>query len=215
MRNEKHVGDILMQKYYTADFLTKTMNGNNGELEQYYIKDNHPAIVSREDWDAAQLELDRREKFREAHGISKTGSRIYDPLFSRVFCAHCGGKLIRKSWKGIFEVFWKCENVEKRKGSTCNCENISEASLKAAIVTAWNGLVQDREKHLPRWEKQAATGNPLERYRARLMIAVTADGPLEAEIPELTRMFLEEITVESADRVTVKFLDGSKLKVQL
>ena len=52
LRNEKHVGDILMQKFYTADFLTKSQSENNGELEQYYIKNNHKGIIEREQWDA-------------------------------------------------------------------------------------------------------------------------------------------------------------------
>ena len=182
-----------MQKTFTSDFLTKTMSDNHGELEQYYIKDNHPGIVDRETWDAAQLELDRKEKFRTNHRLSKIGSNTLDPLFARVFCGHCGGRMVRKNWKGIYEVFWKCENAEKKKGHTCDCENVTEANLKQAIVTAWNGLVKYREKYLAIWEQHAATGNALERYRARLMIAVTADGPIESEIPELTRMFLEEI----------------------
>ena len=41
LQNEKHVGDLLMQKTYTADFLTKTQEENKGKLEQYFIKDDH------------------------------------------------------------------------------------------------------------------------------------------------------------------------------
>ena len=39
------------------DFLTKKKKKNNGELTQYYITDNHPAIIPREDFLNAQLEL--------------------------------------------------------------------------------------------------------------------------------------------------------------
>jgi hypothetical protein len=58
-------------------------------------------------------------------------------------------------------------------------------------------------------------GNALERYRAKMLIAVTADGPLEIEVPELTRMFLEEITVMSATELTVRFLDGTEITVRI
>lgn len=61
----------------------------------------------------------------------------------------------------------------------------------------------------------AAEGNALERYRARLMLAVTDDGPLETEVPELTRMFLEEIVVHTPTEMTVGFLDGSRVSVCL
>ena len=39
LKNEKHVGDLLMQKTYTADYLTKRQVVNDGRFEQYYIKD--------------------------------------------------------------------------------------------------------------------------------------------------------------------------------
>ena len=61
----------------------------------------------------------------------------------------------------------------------------------------------------------ATEGDALERYLARLMIAVTADGALETEVPELTRMFLEELVVHTPTDITVRFLDGSQIKVKI
>lgn len=214
LQNEKHVGDILMQKTYTSDFLTKTQMQNNGNLEQYYIKDNHPGIVPREIWDAVQLELDRREQFRINRGIRNTGSTNYDRFYSRVFCRHCGGKLVRKAWKGMREPFWKCENAEKKKGHTCEAENVMEAALKRAVVIAWNSLVVERESKLKEWQRLAIEGSALERYRSRMMIAATAEGKLESEVPELTRMFLEEIVATSPTDFEVAFLDGSRIRVR-
>lgn len=215
LQNEKHVGDILMQKTYTTDFLTKTQTENNGELEQYYIKDNHPAIISRENWDAVQLELSRREAFRKRHGLWTLGSSTNNPLCSHVFCESCGGKYIRKCWEGITEVFWKCENAEKKKGHICNAKNIKESALQKAIVIAWNSIVADRELHLPGWEQMVTDGDALQKYWGRNMIAITEDGPLEAEVPELTRMMLEEITVKSPSEMTVTFLDGTVKNIKL
>lgn len=200
--------------WHTCDFLTKKMAENNGDLEQYYIKDNHPGIVSREDWDAVQIELERRERFRQTHGIRNTGSCNYDRFYSRVFCGSCGGKLVRKAWKGMKEPFWKCENAEKKKGHTCAAENITEAALRKAVVIAWIQIVAEREKRKAGWERLAAEGDALERYRSRLMLAVTADGPLDGEIPELTRMFLEEILVHTPTDLTVRFLDGMEKRVR-
>ena len=215
LKNEKHVGDLLMQKTYTSDFLTKTQAENNGELEQYYVKDDHPGIVSREEWEAVQLELERRETFRQRHGVHTEGSSTDDPLYSRIFCGHCGGKMIRKNWRGNRAPFWKCENAEKKNGHTCSSENVKEADLKQAIVIAWNSLVEKRSEKVAAWQWQATEGNALERYRARLMLAVTDDGPLETEVPELTRMFLEEIVVHTPTEMTVGFLDGRRVSVRL
>ena len=34
-----------MQKYYVRDFLTRELERNDGRLTQYYIENNHEAIV--------------------------------------------------------------------------------------------------------------------------------------------------------------------------
>ena len=213
LRNEKHVGDMLMQKTYTSDFLTKAQAENHGELERYFIRDNHPAIIPREKWDAVQVELKRREEFRKKHSIRSTGSSTDDPFYSRIFCGNCGGKFIRKYWKGCNGALWKCENAEKKKGHTCQATFVRESILKAAVVAAWNELVEKRDEMLPRWERMVAEGDALKRYRAKQMIAVTAEGPLDSEVPELTRMFLEEIVIHNPEEMTVAFLDGSRVRV--
>ncbi len=215
LRNEKHVGDLLMQKTYTADFLTKTQADNNGDLEQYFIKDDHPAIIPREEWEAVQIELARRENFRQRHGIRTGGSSTDDCFYSRVFCAHYGGKFIRKNWRGNRAAFWKCENAEKKNDHTCNAEIIQEEILRQAVVIAWNSLVEQRDELLPRWEQMATGGDALQRYRARMMMTITAEGRLDVEVPELTRSVLEEITVHSPTELTVAFLDGSERRIRI
>ena len=54
LSNEKYVGDILMQKSFTEDFLTGKRKKNEGELDMYFIENNHEAIVSRETFEKAQ-----------------------------------------------------------------------------------------------------------------------------------------------------------------
>ena len=59
LQNEKYCGDVLMQKTYTVDCLTHKTKKNEGEVEQYFIPDHHPAIVEREVWDKAQVRLEQ------------------------------------------------------------------------------------------------------------------------------------------------------------
>ena len=54
LSNEKYVGDVLMQKSFTEDFLTGKCKKNEGELAMYFIKNDHEAIVSREVFDRVQ-----------------------------------------------------------------------------------------------------------------------------------------------------------------
>lgn len=60
LRNEKYVGDVLMQKTYTWDMFRHRVRKNNGEIQQFYLEDHHPAIVSRRAWKRTQEQLAER-----------------------------------------------------------------------------------------------------------------------------------------------------------
>lgn len=59
LSNEKYVGDVLMQKSFTEDFLTGKRKKNEGELAMYFIKNDHEAIISREDFEMVQQRKNR------------------------------------------------------------------------------------------------------------------------------------------------------------
>ena len=60
LRNEKYIGDALLQKTYTTDFLNKTRVKNNGIVPQYYVEGNHEAIIPKDISLRVQEELARR-----------------------------------------------------------------------------------------------------------------------------------------------------------
>ena len=47
LKNEKYMGDALLQKTYTVDFLSKKRVKNNGIMPQYYVENDHPAIIPK------------------------------------------------------------------------------------------------------------------------------------------------------------------------
>ena len=92
LKNEKFMGDALLQKTYTVDFLTKKRVVNNGIVQQYYVEDSHPPIISKEEFAAVQAELVRRSSMR---GYSKTGRSNFTshyPFSGKLFCLNCGSK---------------------------------------------------------------------------------------------------------------------------
>lgn len=54
LKNEAYVGDILTSKTITTDLITRKTKKNDGEKPQYLIEDHHPAIISREVFNAVQ-----------------------------------------------------------------------------------------------------------------------------------------------------------------
>ena len=83
------------------------------------------------------------------------------------------------------------------------------------MVVAWNSIIEHRQEHLPKWERMATEGDALQRYRARMFLAMTAEGPLDTEVPELTRSVLEEIIVQSPTELVIRFLDGTEKQVKI
>lgn len=65
LRNEKYVGDCLIQKKFVENPLTHKKILNRGEMSQAYISNGHPAIIERDLWDKVQQLIKlRREKFK-------------------------------------------------------------------------------------------------------------------------------------------------------
>lgn len=111
LRNEKYCGDLLTQKTFTESFLTHKAVKNTGEKKQFYIRDHHPAIVSRETWDKAQTILQSRrygegkkKKLETEEGTvemveKKAGGRVgtAKSAFTGITCS-CGQPLRRMAY---------------------------------------------------------------------------------------------------------------------
>jgi DNA invertase Pin-like site-specific DNA recombinase len=69
LKNEKYCGDIILQKTYTPDFLTHVSVKNEGQLPKYYIRNNHPAIIPREEWDRVQ----KKRRYITSHRKKRRG----------------------------------------------------------------------------------------------------------------------------------------------
>lgn len=133
LSNEKYKGDALLQKTYTADFLTKTIKRNDGEVAQYYVTGNHEPIIDPEVWDQVQYELATR------HGKG-SGSKLH--LFSsRLKCADCGDWYGRKTWSSTTNkhTVWHCNN--KHAGDRfCTTPTLRDHQIKAAFLAALSQL---------------------------------------------------------------------------
>ena len=102
LQNEKYMGDVLLQKTYTADFMEGKVKKNNGELPQYYIKDNHPAIIPREMFYQIQEEIARRKSKKPANTKkAKTNRGRFTSKYAlseRLVCGNCGCYFRRVTW---------------------------------------------------------------------------------------------------------------------
>ena len=139
LTNEKYKGDALLQKRFTADFLTKELRINNGEVPQYYVEGSHEAIISPEEFDMVQDEMARRKELGRAYS---------DKAFhSKLICGDCGGFYGRKVWHSTDEyrtVIFQCNRKFKNE-IKCTTPRLTKDEIKERFLTAYNELMGDRE----------------------------------------------------------------------
>ena len=107
LRNEKYCGDLIQKKTYTPDYLTHAKKYNHGEEDFVILRNHHEPIISRELWDMAQAELDKKAPSDE---IKSKHSNRY-PLSGKIVCGCCGHKFVARSKKrkdGSVYKAWRC-----------------------------------------------------------------------------------------------------------
>ena len=183
LRNEKYIGDALLQKTYITDCISKRVKQNRGELPMYYVENNHPAIIPRENFAQVQEEMKRRSskrKVMQKHGKTERGkySGKY-ALTELLVCGECGTPYKRVTWakKGKKRIVWRC--VSRLEFGTRYCHHsptLDEGKLHAAILSAMNELAAVQEEVCPTVlsiaekvrQPRSADGNSLSDWQKRL-----------------------------------------------
>lgn len=140
LTNEKYKGDALLQKEFTVDFLTKKTKKNNGEIPQYYIEDDHEAIIAPVVFDMVQQEMERRCR----GGARYSGVSIFS---SKVKCGQCGGWYGSKVWHSTDKyrkIIYRCNH--KYGDRKCTTPHITEEEIKTTFLTAVNQLLKNRDE---------------------------------------------------------------------
>ena len=150
--NEKYMGDALLQKTYTVDFLTKKKVMNKGIVPQYYVEDDHEPIIPKELFHRVQEEKARRASIYRADTKKKNieikGKYSSKYVLSDIMvCAECGQPYRRQVWSkyGAKRAVWRCDNRLKHGSKRCkHSPTLKEEILHEAIMTAVNSVVEDQ-----------------------------------------------------------------------
>lgn len=154
LQNEKYAGDVLLQKTYTADFLEKKVKKNRGEVKQYYITDNHPAIIPRDIFQEVQLEIARRSSKRKVScRRTKSGRGKYTSKYAlseRTVCGECGAMYRRTMWikrDRTKEDVWRCVNRLEFGTKYCkHSPSLKEPILHQAILNCIQSVFHNKEE---------------------------------------------------------------------
>ena len=121
LKNYTYTANLLLQKTYRENHLTKRKKVNDGKLPQYLIRNHHEGIVSLETFEKAQALLNEK-KARYKHS-----QKTRNAFSGMVVCAECGSKLCRRTVNK--KHYFLCRNRINKNLVECHNRQIPEEEL--------------------------------------------------------------------------------------
>ncbi len=126
LRNYNYTGNLILQKTYRENHLTKRKLSNNGEFDKYLIENNHEAIVSKKLF--FQVQKIRQDRFSKV--TTNSMKKKYD--FSGMLeCGICNRSYSHK--KTPSNEIWKCSYSIKKGIDACNSKQVPYEKVKEAV----------------------------------------------------------------------------------
>lgn len=153
LKNEKYMGDAKLQKTYSADHLRKKKCVNHGEIDSYYIENNHPPIISRDVWQEAQRQIALRGKAKGNWAEIRAKYQTRYPLTGMLFCSKCGAPLRRRVWNSKYacrKIVWQCSNYIKNGKIACPGISIDDDAVSRLNIqekTVVEEVLRHGKKH--------------------------------------------------------------------
>lgn len=129
LKNRNYTGDLILQKTYRENHLTKRQIINNGELDRYFIKDNHEAVIDRDTFEKAERIRKERAQKNRPHS-----PRQDYPFLGKVKCGICGKSYTRKRMRD--KLIWVCSFSVKMGQKVCNAKLVP------------NNIIVEASKHV-------------------------------------------------------------------
>lgn len=127
--SEKVGGDLLLQKYYVQDPISKKLRKNNGELEMIHVSGSHEAILGKET--IRLLHEERARRVARFQPKVKTPQRY--PFSGVIVCGQCGARFRRKiagSGPKYKRPVWVCSTYNQMGKEHCASRMIPEGILE-------------------------------------------------------------------------------------
>ena len=128
IRNYNYTGNLLLQKTFRENHITKKVIINTGQKPRYLAEETHEAIIPMETWQAVQTEIERRASKRKVTPPAKP-TFFYTGLIQ---CAKCGKNYRRKTT--ATRIVWICATFNTRGKKYCASKQIPEETLDALVA---------------------------------------------------------------------------------
>ena len=136
LRSEKYIGNLLLQKSFVEDHLSKRKIKNDGQLPQYLVENHHEPIIDHKIWDDVQAEIKCRA---EAHRRTNPAPAQPSDFTGLIRCGICGAGYRHKifgSAKKYKKPVWICATFNTLGKNHCASQQIPEDILQAKTLEA-------------------------------------------------------------------------------
>ncbi len=131
LENEIYKGDYIMHKHYVNE--ERKLVRNKGQVDAWYIQDDHLPIVSPKLWQKAQDSIEKKRDYLATGSVVAEMNDENYPYRNSLFCAECGYPLYPRVYSHGNRMNWGCSG-QKRYGK-CFCEGIN---VQDSIIRDWN-----------------------------------------------------------------------------
>ena len=166
----------------------------------YYIKDHHEGIVSREIYDAVQVEIARRNALKSpSKKYAPTGQGAHASKYAlseRLVCGECVTLYRRCTWirPGRKRIVWRCvSRLDYGKKYCHNSPTLDEGPLQQAILAALSSAMSDKD-HLVHQITNAMQLELIQDSQTR-----TSLGMIERRLTELENQFQHLLELAADD----------------
>lgn len=135
LSNYTYTGNLILQKTFKENHITKKKLINEGELPKYHAENTHEAIIDTETFRAVQEEKARRK----AQFYKKPVPKKLYPFTSLLVCEKCGKNYRRKVTKT--GPVWICGTFNSMGKAVCASKQIPEHTLYRATEEVIGGNV--------------------------------------------------------------------------
>ena len=133
LKNERYMGDAVLQKKYRTDTLPYKQKNNHGERQQYYVENSNPPIISKETF------LKVQEMLRSKKAPTE---RTQSVLKGKIQCPECGWNFRRQKING--KNYWICSG--RSSGETdCKHRRVREDMIYEAFISMMYKLKGERK----------------------------------------------------------------------
>lgn len=127
LRNYSYTGNLLLQKTFRENHITKKKMMNEGQMPRYLAEDTHEPIVDIKTFEAVQAEIELRA---EQFAPKSKGKKTY-PYTGLIVCAKCKKNYRRKTTQT--QVVWICSTYNTMGKKYCTSKQVPETVLDMIV----------------------------------------------------------------------------------